>query len=132
MKSKLKYFGFMFMLLFAISFFLPIITVNSESILGYQLYIFKLAKFIFISDFYSYILFLLESLLILWMVLLSIWILKKQQNIYLVSIISLFALFAVFSWLFQMKEITNIAYGFWIMVFSAIGTSICALLKRKY
>ena len=132
MSSKLKYFGFVFVLLFVISFFLPVITFNSESIVGYQFYAFKLSKIIFITDFYSYILYLLEALLILWVILLSIWILKKKQNIYLVSIISLFALFAVSSWLFQMKEIINLAYGFWIMAFSVLGISLSTFIRTKY
>lgn len=132
MSSKIKYFAFVFILLFVISFFLPVIDFNSESILGYQFYAFRLAKIIFISDFYSYILYLLEALLILWIILLSIWILKKRQNIYLVSVISLFALFGVFSWIFQTKEIISIAYGFWIMAFSVLGISISAFIKIKY
>jgi hypothetical protein len=132
MSSKIKYFAFVFILLFVISFFLPIINLNSESILGYQFYTFRLAKIIFISDFYSYILYLLEALLILWILLLSIWILKKRQNIYLISLISLFALITIFYWLFQIEDMNTIAYGFWIMAFSILGISISAFVKIKY
>ena len=69
---------------------------------GIELYLFQLAGYAFIENIYDYIFFLLDILIVVWVVLLFIWSLKsKPVQFYMVIPISVLAIVSSFIWYFQ-------------------------------
>ena len=114
-----------FFILYLGSYFLPFYSYNDETLLGYELYIFQLAGYVFIENVFEYLLFLLEVLIVVLVVLLFIWSLKEKTiQFYIVIPVSILANISWMFWYLQLEDTTGIAFGYWIWIISILGISI--------
>jgi hypothetical protein len=117
---KSKYIGFVFLILFFVSYFLPVVHNSDSSILGFHFFCLQLLDFPFNSGFQDYIYYFIKSFLIVGVLLLFLnrWL---RLNKYVVFVLSLMLLYTSISYCFTVINVYSFAYGYWIWVLS-IGT----------
>ena len=125
-----------FTVLFIVSYFLPFYSYNEKNINGIELCLYQLAGYAFVNSIVDYIYFLLENLIIVWVILIIYWLLKSSfVKLYKVIPVSILAISSSLIWYIQLEERAGVAFGYWVWVFCIIGLSIYLMYKsykREY
>ena len=129
----LKYKNFIvsfFFILFIITYFLPFYSYNENYLTGFELYLFQLAEYAFIETIFDYLYFLLNVLVLVWVILLFYWSYKRSSvKLYKLIPIIILAISSSFVWYFQLEDRSGVAYGYWLWLFSILFLSIFSIYR---
>mgnify|MGYP006097054339 CR=1 FL=1 len=114
---KSKHIRLVFLILFFVSYFLPVVHNSDSSILGFHFFCLQLLDFPLNSGFQDYIYYFIKSFLIFGVLLLFLnrWL---RLNKYVVLLVSLMVLYTSISYCFTVSNVYYFAYGYWIWVLS--------------
>lgn len=129
----LKYRNFIVSFLFVFfitTYFLPFYSFTENNLTGLELYFFQLAEYAFIETIFDYLYFLLNVLVLVWMILLFYWSFKRNSvKLYKLIPVIILAISSSFFWYFQLEDRSGVAYGYWLWLFSILILSIYSIYR---
>ena len=129
--SNLKNIDFVFLSMFVVSFFLPVLSDSENTLFGYHFFVLQFFDFPFNSGFMEYTNYFLKSFLCIGVLLLFFnrWL---MFNRYLVLLFSIAFLYSATSFLFIDNYSSNFSFGYWFWLISILGLGIyCNVLAFK-
>ncbi len=120
-----------FLLIFFITTcFLPFYSFTENNLTGFELYFFQLAEYAFIETIFDYLYFLLNVLVLVWVILLFYWSFKRSSvKLYKLIPVIILAISSSLFWYFQLEDRSGVAYGYWLWVFSILIISIYSIYR---
>ena len=114
---KSKYIGLVFLILFFVSYFLPVVSNSDSTIVGFHFFCLQLLDFPLNSGFQHYIYYFIKSFLLFGVVLLFLnrWLLLNKYAVFLLSIV---VFCSSISYCFTVTNVCDLCYGYWIWVLS--------------
>jgi len=132
--NNLKNIDFVFLSIFIMSFFFPVISDSENKLLGYHFFCLQFFDFPLNSGFLDYINYFFKSFLCVGVLLLFLnrWL---MFNRYLVLLFSIAFLYSATSYLFTANNSSNFSYGYWFWLSSIIAlgiySNVFAFKKKK-
>ena len=114
---KSKYIGFVFLFIFIISYFLPVVSDSDSNLLGFHFFCLQFFDFPFCAGFLDYITYFMKSFLFVGVLLLFLnrWLLLNKYAVFLLSIV---VFCTSISYCFTVSNLCDLCYGYWIWVLS--------------
>jgi hypothetical protein len=117
-------------ILFITTYFLPFYSFTEKTLTGFELYFFQLAEYAFIETIFDYLCFLLNILVLVWVILLFYWSFKRSSvKLYKLIPVIILAISSSLFWYFQLEDRSGVAYGYWLWVISITIISIYSIYR---
>ncbi len=119
------------MVLYLISFFLPVLQVSlGVKLSGWEVMVLHFSEIAFIDTFPAYFMYLLTALVHFWIIGLLVGSLFEKHNGKLMLLSGL-ALISSFSWLFLFQHSSVLLFGYYVWLLSIVLIVLGRVLKKK-